>query len=171
MGADIKLSSSDWAAWVQAVFSVLAIAAAIWISKAESRHLHAQEKRREIDSVFGVVVLINRGASIIRAFSGINIGGPSPAAIHSIRILADRLEELKLITVPTPVVLRASLESANLLRQYLDKAAKGRYSDDRDFAGKLERQSDRILDFYGLSDEDLPQPARRSGNSDEPESV
>lgn len=65
IGAKKSLNSGEWAAWVQAVGSVLAILVAVWVSNAqanEARQLHADLRRDEDTQRRSVVLAIAENA-------------------------------------------------------------------------------------------------------------
>lgn len=151
----------DGAAWFQAVFSVVAIGVAVWISRSDHRREARLSAEAETNSVIGVVVLINRAIAVIESLSRPGSGGVSEAAMHSLHVIAEKLESLDLITYPSPVLLRESLQAANNIRIYINDAKQGLRLDRRNLVGSMESESNRILAFYGLSENDLPK--RRVG--------
>lgn len=149
------LSASEKAAWVQAVFSVGAILAAIWISSGDRRHDREVRRQSEKDSVISIIVLIERGRALVEVVSGINAGSPSGAMLHSVDVIAEKLESLDLITRPSPVLLRCSLHAANYLRICEGNARKGRYTASLHLVEKLGRSSEKIMEHYGLNESDF----------------
>jgi hypothetical protein len=148
--------SSDVAAWIQAVFSVIAIGAAIWISHSQRRHDERSEVAEQRKSIVGILVLIERGRAITEAMAGIDVGNPSPAMLHSVRIIADKLESLELIVSPSPTLLRCSLHAANYLRVSIDRASEGRYAGMHGLVSSLQKSHDQISTFYGITEADYP---------------
>lgn len=149
------LTASEKAAWVQAVFSVGAILAAIWISSGDRRHDREVRRQSEKDSVISIIVLIERGRALVKAVSEINAGSPSGAMLHSVGVIAEKLESLDLITRPSPLLLRCSLHAANYLRICEGNARKGRYTASLHLVERLGRSSEQIMKSYGLDESDF----------------
>lgn len=152
-----KLSVSDMAAWIQAIFSVVAIAAAIWISQRERRHDRRERSEMERKSVVGILVLIERGRALVEAMGGIELGDPSEAMMHSVGVIAGKLESLDQILSPSPILLRCSLFAANYLRVSSERARSRRYGDLWRLVQSLQKCHDQISKFYGITDEDYPE--------------
>ncbi len=149
-------STADGAAWFQAIFSVVAIGAAVWVSQTQHRRQRALKKAEERDSVLGIAILINQGVALISALSSHDVGKPSDSAVHSLHVIAERLESFELIGRPSPVLLRCSLQAANNMRIYTEGAGRGVLDDYRGLAGRTTKAVDRILEFYRISKDDLP---------------
>jgi hypothetical protein len=156
VGRPEGFSTADGAAWFQAIFSVVAIGVAVWVSQAEHRRQRAVKNAEERDSILGVAILINQGVALIEALSSHDVGKPSASAVHSFQVIAERLESLELIVRPSPVVLRCSLQAANNIRVYTENAERGVLEDHGGLAGRTANAAIRMLQFYGLSEADLP---------------
>ncbi|NVZ36629.1 hypothetical protein HX786_00995 [Pseudomonas sp. 21615526] len=159
-----EFSNSDSAAWFQAVFSVIAIAAAIWISNTQRRTEEARHKRGQIDAVIGIAVLIARAESVIQAFSKETHGSPSPDGYHSIEVIAGRLENTDIVQYSSPIILKTALSSANQIRRYLNYLRKGFRGDNLGIEISLQKSRLRLFKFYGLSDDDLPKSVSTESN-------
>lgn len=154
------LSAAEKAAWVQAVFSVGAILVAIWISSGDRRHDREIRGQSEKDSVISIIVLIQRGQFLVKAISGITIGDASVALMHSVNVVAEKLESLDLISKPSPVLLDCSLHAANYLRMCENNARKGHYKNSIHLVDRLAQSSTKIMRFYGINESDFIDIAR-----------
>lgn len=155
-GKSGSFTVADGAAWFQAVFSVIAIGVAVWVSRSDHRRQAAVSAEAEKDSVIGIVILIHRGVALIDSLSDADFGRASSSAIHSLHVLAEKLESLDLIIRPSPVLLRGSLHAANNIRIYIQDLENGKNLDRLGLARRMEREAERILKFYNLSESDLP---------------
>lgn len=150
---------SDIAAWIQAVFSVVAIAAAIWISQSQRRHDQQAQTDAERKSVVGILVLIERGRALTEAMAGIDEGDPSEAMFHSVVVIAEKLESLDLIIRPSPTLLRCSLHAGNYLRVCESLGRERRYRNLPQLVDSLQKSHDQIMKFYGITEDDYPATA------------
>lgn len=150
------IKASDMAAWIQAIFSVVAIAAAIWISQSQRRHDQDAHRVMERNAVIGILVLIERGRALTEAMAGIDQGSASEPMLHSVGVIADKLESLNLIASPSPTLLRCSLHAANYLRVCQARGRERRYGELESFVESLRKSHDQIMKFYGITESDYP---------------
>lgn len=146
--------TADNAAWAQAVFSVAAIFAAIWISGEQRRVEEARDAARDRNAILSAVALITRVESIVKALAS-GDGVLSDASYHSMEVIAVRLENLDLVETPSPAFLAISLEAAHTVRRYIDYRKQGKQGDRIGASEHLCRQWNKLLDSYGLTKEDL----------------
>lgn len=125
MVIELNMKSEAWAAWVQAIFSIVAIATAIWIPHSERKSLVLENLRQEREAIISIIIRMEWG---LRNLSEVIYSKPhiystdipdSPSLFHAIEITANWLERLESIKSPSPVLMKSCLMCASILREEL----------------------------------------------------
>jgi hypothetical protein len=162
------VDGQTWAAWAQALGALLAIYITQRIASRETRQIRKEQERRKQEGVKATLVLIFRAEAVITGGTSLDPRPllppslPSGAVLHSLNVIATRLEEFKFLDNPSPVLARASLSSGNAIRKALAvyQAAKDGKALSQDkltaYAKELRDCGDRLMKIYGIKDEATP---------------
>jgi hypothetical protein len=111
------MTSSDWAAWVQAIGSILAICAAFLIASFQSRHAQRLNLDRLADHVGALARLMTASADALREFRR-TCEGPAANreperpywnARSTFKDLADSIKRVNLSEAPSEAIVQAVL--------------------------------------------------------------
>lgn len=112
------LASAEWAAWVQAIGSILAIAAAIAIASHQTTRARQLERERQADRIRVVIRLLNYCSSSMLALrdlwlplAGSRSDGIYWPARGQFKDAAYAVKNIALAEVPTEAVIEALMEA------------------------------------------------------------
>jgi hypothetical protein len=120
----------DFAAWTQAIGSVLAILAAIWIASSQSRAAETSRRHQAISDFTRIRLLVLECHEALRHFREILqdqdtfFAGKNEIKLRDFQILADQLAKTDIYKIPPIMIgrvvvnLRKHMESAELLGRF-----------------------------------------------------
>lgn len=118
------MDKAEWAAWVQAIFSVVAIAASAWIASAQGRRDEARRRKQQADIIRSKARL-GRFAYVavkaVRDAHQVGIGQSGAAAVaHNVehfKSIARSLASLPLTDCGDPVELEALTKTQQVIKE------------------------------------------------------